>query len=272
MHYVDEGRGQVVLCLHGGPTWSYLYRKVIPNRSWKYRIVAPDFIGFGRSDKPDHPGAYSLRAHVDWLGAFVRSLNLCDVTVVCHGWSALVALSLAAEEPDIFFRLVLVNAFLPAGEPIPAALGVWGETLLALDAVSEHVAQTCPEIEAEEAAAYGAPFPEARFQAGLRSLPALLPAAPGAPGASLLLRAREMLRVWYRPALVLCSDGDPVAAGWDRVFRELLPSCREPVVFRGAGHLLPEQRGEEVADRIQSFILRTLPPRPATTFQPVPFW
>jgi len=274
MHYVDEGGGQVVLCLHGEPTWSYLYRKVISGLCWKYRVIAPDFVGFGKSDKYALVEAYSLRRHLDQLKTLVRSLDLNEVTLVCHDWGGLVGLSLVAEEPARFFRLVIMNTGLPVGEPVNEAFTAWREYALRTPdlPVGRVVARACPGMEPEVAAAYDAPFPDVRFKGGVRSVPALVPLTPDAPGAVELARAREALSVWSRPTLVLFSDRDPITAGGADFFTSLIPSSGAPVLVQGAGHFLQEQRGEEVADRITSFILRNPPPSPTKTFQPSTFW
>jgi haloalkane dehalogenase len=268
-HYVDEGRGQVVVCLHGAPTWSYLYRSVIPNLAWKYRVIAPDLIGFGRSDKHAAPGACSLAAHVAQVAELARALDLRDLTLVGHGWGGLVAAALAAAEPARCFRLALVNPLAPdeAELAVPRAEGsAW-----ALErSPGALMRASCPGLEPEAAAAYDAPFPDARFGAALGAMP-LRPAA-GLLEPNERERVREALASWFKPALVLCSDRDSADRARTSRVCALLPGAPTPVVVEGAGHFVVEERGEEVADRLQSFILRNPPPRAATTFQPVPFW
>jgi haloalkane dehalogenase len=245
MHYAEQGRGQVVLCLHGEGTWSYLYRKTIAELSWKYRVIAPDLIGFGRSDKYEDTAAYSLRRHAEQLAELVRRLDLIETTLVCHDWAALVGLALLARETSRFLRLVFLSPRMETEVPERDPLA----------AVSE--------MQAGVREAYEAPFPDPRFETGARSFRRVLSAE-----AAELERARKALSDWFKPALVLVSDDDAIAESFSR----LVPSGGRPVMVHGGGRLLAELRGEEVADRIHSFILRNPPASPTRTFQPVPFW
>jgi haloalkane dehalogenase len=282
MHYLDEGRGQVLLLLHGEATWSYLYRKLIPELAWKHRVVAPDFVGFGRSDKHAGQEAYSFRGHVESLRALVERLDLKDITLVGQDSGLLVGLSLAAEEPSRFFRLAAVNVSLARDRTLAAACAAWWTARQAAAGVDPDLAavlsSACPGLDPGCAAAYAAPYPDARYLAGVRTFPALgAPEAAPSPGDAQagdeppdLARARELLTAWFKPVLALFTSRDPATAN-ARV-ADLLPAGGSPVVIDDAGHFPQEEKGEEVADRIHSFMLRTPPPRQTATFQPVPFW
>jgi len=260
MHYAEQGRGQVVLCLHGEGTWSYLYRRIIAELSWKYRVIAPDLIGFGRSDKYADSQGHTLLRHVQQLKSFIDQLDLGEVTLVCHDLGTIIGAGLLAATSQRFFRLVLLNPRLSV-EPS-------GSVFAGPDPpVGDLVAAACGTIEPEVRAGYDAPFPDARFKCALRGF-----ADAARPDSADLQPAREALTTWFKPALVIFSDGDVSAREQGNMFRSLLPSYGEPVVIAGAGRFMAEQKGEEVADRIHSFILHNAPARQTKTFQPVPFW
>lgn len=265
MHYVDEGRGQTILCLHGEPTWSYLYRKMIPTLAAAHRVVAPDFIGFGRSDKYAHREAYSFQMHRDMLAGFLEALDLSAITLVCQDWGGLIGLRVAAEMPQRFARLVIMNTGLPTGdEPMTEGFRRWREFAERVDdlPVGMIIQRTLVEADAVDPrviAAYEAPFPDANYKAGAAMFPLLVPVTPDDPGAEPMRHARRVLADWHKPALVMFADGDPITRGGDRWFRRLIPSAaREPeIIIRGAGHFLQEDRGEEIAAEIVAFIART---------------
>ena len=262
VHYVDEGEGQPVLFLHGEPTWSYLYRKMIPRLACRHRVLAMDFIGFGRSDKFTGRDEYSLQMHCDTLKAFVSSLSLEQITVVVHDWGSLVGLRTAAELPDLFARLVILNSWLPTGdiEPTEGFLN-WRRFVertpdLAIGRVVRGSA--CGGMPDEVTAAYDAPFPSPEYKAGAQVWPLLVPLRPDDPGAAEMRRTREALSRWNKPAYVLFSDRDPIVTGWDTYFRGLIPKAAlEPAtVIRNAGHFLQEDKGGEVAGHILAFLER----------------
>ncbi len=260
MHYVDEGRGEVILCLHGEPTWSFLYRKMIPPLAEGHRVVAPDFFGFGKSDKFTERRQYSFQMHRDSLAAFLDRLGLDGITLVCQDWGGLIGLRLVGEMPERFARLVLMNTALGTGEPPGPGFMAWREYMarnpdLDVAALLERalVQDACrtPEI----LAAYAAPYPDRAYKEGAHAFPMLVPIAPDDPGAAESRHAREVLSRWTRPCLLMFSDKDPVlgvAAG--RVFEKLIPSAGTMIVIRDAGHFLQEDKGEELARHILGFL------------------
>lgn len=266
MAYIDEGAGEeTVLCLHGEPTWSFLYRHIIAALSPHYRVVAPDLIGFGRSDKPAELEDYSYHMHHDTLAAFILALDLHNITLVCQDWGGILGLPLATEMPERFARLVIMNTGLPTGErPMGEGFMQWyhfakrsGRELLPGQLVRVSARHT--QLSDEVIAAYDAPFPDASYRAGVATFPLLIPQQPDAPGAAEIRAARDALKSWDKAALVMFSDSDPVTAGGDRFFRRLIPTAAEQpeIVIREAGHFLQEEQGPQVAEQVRAFIERT---------------
>lgn len=265
IHYVDEGQGETVLCLHGEPSWSFLYRKMIPILSARFRVVALDFIGFGRSDKFAAPEDYSFRMHMDTLRAVMDALDLRDITLVGQDWGGLIALGLVGESAERFSRLVIMNTGLPTGDlPVPDAFMMWRQYVEATpdlpigDVISMGLA--APEqLSPEARAGYEAPFPDISYKAGARAWPLLVPLSHDDPGAAEMRRSADVLSRWQKPALVMFSDKDPVTGPAGAFFRALIPSAqREPeIVIHDAGHFLQEEKGEEIARHTADFINRT---------------
>ena len=266
VHYVDEGpRGaDPVLLLHGEPSWSYLYRKMIPVLvEAGHRAVAPDLVGFGRSDKPAERSDHSYQRHVDWLRATVRALDLRHVTLVCQDWGGLLGLRLVAEEPERFDRVVAANTFLPIGDPPPPeAFFRWREFSQRVpDFSAGFIVQTATttELPPEVVAAYDAPFPDESYKAGARAFPLLVPASPDDPAAPANRRAWQALERFEKPFLTAFSDGDPITRGGDAAFQARVPGAkgRAHVTIAGAGHFLQEDRGVELARAVVDFAAAT---------------
>jgi haloalkane dehalogenase len=260
MHHVDEGTGAPVLLLHGEPSWSYLYRKMIPPLAAAgFRAVAPDLIGFGRSDKPAAREDYTYQRHMDWLTAFVVALDLRDVTLVCQDWGGLLGLRLAAEHPERFARIVAANTSLPTGDHKPPdAFFAWqqfSQTVAELP-VGNIVKSGCHVAPPPEViAAYDAPFPDERYKAGARQFPLLVPTRPDDPAAAANRAAWQVLQRWDKPFLTAFSDHDPITRGAERALQRLIPGAAGRVhpTVAGAGHFLQEDRGEELARIVIDF-------------------
>ncbi len=269
VHYLDEGPregGETFLCLHGEPSWSFLYRKMIPILATKGRVLAPDFVGFGRSDKYAEIEAYSFGLHYDTIVHFIERLDLQAITLVCQDWGGLIGLTVAANQPDRFARLVILNTFLPSGnEQYPEAFMNWRtfaeRTGLRLP-VGRIIRGACANpgaIPNEVIAAYEAPYPERAYKAGAAAFPLLVPMSPDDPGAAEMREARKLLAKWEKPVQVMFSAKDPIMQGGDRFFRRLIPSAAESpeIIIEDAGHFLQEEKGEVIANEILAFLRRT---------------
>ncbi len=262
LHYLDEGsRGApVFLCLHGEPSWSYLYRKMIPvfvNAG--FRAVAPDFFGFGKSDKPADEATYSFDFHRQSLLRLIGRLDLEDVTLVCQDWGGLIGLTLPPDLPERFSRLLVMNTALATGDiPLGPGFLAWRAYSNAhpdLD-VPALFKRSCPGISGEVAAAYGAPFPDARYKAGSRAFPKLVPDRPDAPGAALSRRARGWWREeWTGESFMAVGVQDPVlGVGAMTYLRGLIKNCPPPLDIPQGGHFVQEDAGETIAmSALQAF-------------------
>ena len=261
MHYLDEGRGDPILLLHGEPTWSFLYRTMIPALSGGFRCVAPDYIGFGRSDKWTEVGAYSFARHFSDLERFAEALDLRRITLVVQDWGGPLGLHYAVRHPDRVARLVILNTGLLSGEAETLSPGLvrWRE--YALRTPDLPIGQIIKRSVVDRArlsdavvAAYDAPFPTFPSKAGARAFPALIPTSPDAPGGAAMRETRAGLASWSKPALVCFSDSDPVfppAAG--QALAAQIPGARFELIT-GAGHFLQEEKGPEIAQRILAFV------------------
>lgn len=266
IHYIDEGRNEseTVLMLHGEPSWSYLYRKMIPILSSAgYRVVAPDLVGFGKSDKPTDQGDYSYQRHVDWMTGLIKTLDLNNITLVCQDWGGLIGLRIAAEQEKRFKRITASNTFLPTGMGNPSqAFLAWREYSRKAPEfkVGSIVNSGCvKKLEPDVIASYDAPFPDDSYKAGARIFPSLVPTSPDDPAVSANIKAWEVLRRWAKPFLTAFSDSDPITKGGDEYFRKTIPGTKgmKHVTIKEAGHFVQEDKGEEWAHRIAEFIRGT---------------
>lgn len=264
MHYVDEGSSEAketVLMLHGEPSWSYLYRKMIPIvAAAGYRVVAPDLIGFGKSDKIVEPEAYSYQSHIDWLTDFIKALDLQRITLVCQDWGGLLGLRLAAENEERFVRITASNTGLPTGDQPPSeAFLQWqqfSQTIASLP-IGSLVSLGCTNRLAPEViAAYDAPFPDDTYKTASRVFPKLVPTSPDDPAAPANRAAWKTLMRWQKPFLTAFGDKDPITAGGDAVMQKLIPGTKgQPhVTLSPGGHFIQEDKGEEWAELIVRFM------------------
>ena len=263
VHYVDEGAKDAspVLLLHGEPSWSYLYRHMIPPiAAAGLRAIAPDLPGFGRSDKPVKRSDYSYASHVDWMRQFIEAIDLQNITLVCQDWGSLIGLRVAAENESRFARIVLANGGLPSGDlAIPRAFKIWRafakwSPWFPIGRIIQSATTT--DLSADVVAAYDAPFPSARYKAGTRAFPALVPTTPDDPAVPANLKAWEVFSHWEKPFLTAFSNRDPITRGFDKVFVRRVPGAADQphTTIRNAGHFLQEDRGPELAAVVIDFV------------------
>jgi haloalkane dehalogenase len=262
VHYVDEGPrdGQPILMLHGEPTWSYLYRKMIPVfAAAGYRALAPDLVGFGKSDKPASPSDYSYERHVGWMREWLVAMDLTDVTLVCQDWGSLVGLRLAMENDARFARIVVANGFLPtADRPVPLAFRIWRRFSRhsPLFPIGRIVASGCVTKPSKAVvAAYDAPFPSAAYKAGARVFPSLVPTRLDDPAIPANRAAWAALGRWEKPFLTLFGKNDPILGRADALLQKQVPGSKgQPHERFWGGHFVQEDRGEYLAERIVAWL------------------
>ncbi len=265
MAYVDAGPpgGEVVLLLHGEPSWSFLYRHVIAVLAGAgLHVVTPDLVGFGRSDKPSEIGDHTYARHIEWTRSLVfDALDLRDVTLVGQDWGGLIGLRLAVAHPDRFARIVAANTGLPTGDfPMPE---VWLKFRRAVRTAPEfdiprNIQSGCrTTLSPDVLAAYDAPFPDEAYKAGARAMPGLVPAEPDDPEAQPNRDAWEVLRSWDKPFLIAFSDKDPITTPMAPIFKTAIPGAQgiDHPVIEGAGHFLQEDAGERLGDAVAAFVL-----------------
>jgi haloalkane dehalogenase len=261
MHYLDEGSGNPILLLHGEPTWSFLYRKLIPRLSRGARVIAPDYFGFGRSDKPVERAWYSYDRHYGSIERLVQGLELSDLTVVVHDWGGPIGLRLAVERPERVRRLVITQTGIFAGRA-PSDEWLRFRDLVrrvGTDFQAGRLIQvSCvTELPEEVVAAYDAPFPAPESKTGALMFPELVPTEPDHPSTRTMLEVREALKSWNGSALVVFSDSDPIfSPKVGERFADLIPGAEPAETLDGAGHFLQEDKGEELGERIARWLSR----------------
>lgn len=260
MAYVEHGTGDPILMLHGEPTWGYLYRHMIPVLSKVGRVIVPDLIGFGRSDKPVADNAYSYKSYVRWTRKFIQELDLQRITLVCQDWGGLIGLRIVSQMPERFSRLVPMNTGIPEGTNPGEAFLQWRRLSQRLPEmnlpfmIKQAVQRTLTDAEA---AAYGAPFPSREYQTAALLFPRLVPTRPDHPGAYDNRVAIEILRTLDLPVLMPWAGGDPVTRGGEMGLRAIFRNCAPPLPIANAGHFIQEDAGEEVAQHILEWIAST---------------
>jgi haloalkane dehalogenase len=265
MHYIDEGdkNGEIILALHGEPTWSYLYRKFVPVLSPKYRFIAPDFIGFGKSEKLVNMKDYSYTFHYNSVKNLIDTLQLKDITLVVQDWGGLIGLGILGEFPDLFKRVVILNTALADGRKLPLSFKVW-QAFARFHPnlpVGKIVRKASARPMSEEImAAYDAPFPEKKYKAGARIFPSLAPNDKYADGVLQMNRAAKVLSEWKKPAIILFSDKDEILGKMVHFFYKIMPAAHQQkrITIANAGHFLQEDAGEEIATYIDEFIQEKL--------------
>ena len=266
VHYVDEGPREAapVLLLHGEPSWSYLYRHMIPPLvDAGHRVIAPDLIGFGRSEKPARQSDYTYARHTQWLASTIAQLQLTGITLFCQDWGGLLGLRLVGQQPERYARVVAANTFLPTGdEPIGEAFEQWR-------AFSQSVPEfpvgrildraTVRDLSEEEIAAYDAPFPDESYKAGARKFPMLVPTTPDDPAAQAKRDAWKGLARFDRPFLTAFGDSDPITRGADRILQQRIAGAagQPHVIVEQAGHFLQEDQGPRLAQIIDNMMSGT---------------
>lgn len=261
--HIDEGPGAapIVLLMHGEPTWSFLYRKMIPILvAGGYRVLAPDLVGFGRSDKPASKSDYSYLNHVLWMNAWLQAHDFRGITLFCQDWGSLIGLRMVAEAPERFERIVLANGGLPTGvEKVPLAFRIWRAfaRFSPWFPIGRIVQTGCAGgLSAQDRAAYDAPFPSPSYKIAARLFPTFVPSRADDPERQNNERAWELFKRWDKPFLTLFSNRDPVTRGGHRIWHKLVPGAQgQPhAVTRGAGHFLQEDKGQELAHALLAFM------------------
>lgn len=254
MAYVEAGTGDPILCLHGEPTWSYLYRHMIPVLSRVGRVIAPDLIGFGRSDKPVAANAYSYKSHARWMRGFLAALNLEKITLVCQDWGGLIGLRVLSQVPERFARLVAMNTGLPIGAAPAEAFLKWRRFACRVDALDMPTLMRnslkARKLTDAEGAAYQAPFPSREYQTCALKFPAMVPIRADHPGTFENKQALERLKTLDLPVLLPFGTEDPITAASEPFLRSVFRNVGPSMPVAGAGHFIQEDAGEEVAELI----------------------
>ena len=262
VHYIDEGPRDAppILLMHGEPSWSYLYRKFIPALIARgHRVIAPDLIGFGKSDKPATRDDYTYERHVRWMRDWLIALDLTNITLFCQDWGGLIGLRLVAAFPDRFARLVIANTGLPTGTGFSEGFNAWlafSQNVPHFPAGAIVNGGVIRDLTPAEIAAYDAPFPDESYKEGARQFPNLVPVTPEHASVAENKASGAVLERFDRPVLTAFSDGDPITRGGEKAFIERVPGARgQPhAILAGAGHFLQEDRPEELCALIQDFV------------------
>jgi len=263
IHYIDEGTNQeeVILLMHGEPSWSFLYRRMIPILvTGGCRVLAPDLVGFGRSDKPTEQDDHTYKKHVEWMTKWLKLLDITNITLFCQDWGSLIGLRVAIENQERFKRIVLSNGGLPTGEQrMTEAFSNWREfsrttTKFYVGRIIQGATTT--KLSRDILKAYEAPFPDDSFKAGARIMPSLVPISKDDPEHERNKKALEQFGKWEKPFLTAFSDGDPITRGGDRFWQEHTPGAQgqEHTTIKDAGHFVQEDKGPELAHLIIEFI------------------
>ena len=265
LHYVDEGprEGRTLILMHGEPSWCYLYRFMIRQLTAAgFRVLAPDLIGFGKSDKPTELSDYSYTSHVAWMQAWLDHVDVRDAVLFCQDWGGMIGLRLVAENPNRFAAVLAANTGLPIGKGTPS------EVFLKWQKFSQNVpvfptgqilqGATTRMLSAAEVAAYDAPYPDETYKAGARIFPALVPTDPSMEGVAENIRAWEVLKNWEKPFLTGFSDQDPVTKGGEKIFQKLIPGAagQPHAIVEGGGHFLQEDVHETLSEMLIALCAR----------------
>ena len=262
--YVDEGPrdGAPVLLMHGAPSWSYLYRKIIPALVARgHRAIAPDLIGFGRSDKPARRTDYTYERHVAWMSQWLEGLNLSKAVMFCQDWGGLIGLRLVAAYPDRFAGVIAGNTGLPVGTGSSEGFDAWlnlSQTIPQMPIGGLLNMGSTRNLSPEEVAAYDAPFPDETFKEGARQFPTLVPITAQHPSVAENLEAWKVLEAWTKPFITAFSDNDPVTKGGEENFKARIPGAAgQPHVILSGGHFLQEDSPNEIAAMLDDLITKT---------------
>lgn len=260
LHYLDEGNNHkpTVLLLHGEPSWSYLYRKMIPVLSDRFRVIAPDLIGFGKSDKLVNKEDYSYQNHINWISTFIEKLDLRSIILFCQDWGGLLGLRIITEMDNRFDMVIASNTTLPTGKiPMPESFMQW--RAFSQHSIGFNIGKvidmgTVEPLSEKVLEAYNAPFPSEEYKAGARIFPALVPIEPEDPESINNLKSWEKLKSWDKPFLTVFGDEDKIMIGAEKILQNLVPGAKgQNHKILNAGHFIQEEKGEELAELIIEF-------------------
>ena len=263
MHYIDEGPpgSPTILLLHGVPTWSYLYRFMIRRISDAgYRVVVPDLIGFGKSDKPVEKEFHTYQLHVDFINDFLNCIKVSDLILFAHDWGSLIGLRIVADRPELFSGIIICNGMLPTGEQVMHyTFNIWRfiarySPFIPVGTVINYGLKTT-ELHKEEKKAYRAPFPSQKYMAGIRALPGRVPVTTDDPESAANNKAWGILSKWQKPFLTIFSNNDPVTRGGEKYLQSRIPgSAGQPHKIVQGGHFIQEEKSDDISRMVIEFI------------------